>query len=61
MTELINMIYAIEEIEVRRTRLDDEVNKLAARAYPNSDDERHMSQPICYHEDSTQLKQDCNK
>ena len=23
--------------------------------------ERHMSQPICYHEDSTQLKQDCNK
>ena len=23
--------------------------------------ERHMSQPICYLEDSTQLKQDCNK
>ena len=23
--------------------------------------ERHMSQPICYHENSTQLKQDCNK
>ena len=22
---------------------------------------RHMSQPICYHENSTQLKQDCNK
>ena len=26
-----------------------------------SDSERHMSQPICYHENSTQLKQDCNK
>ena len=23
--------------------------------------ERHMSQPICYHENLTQLKQDCNK
>ena len=39
-------------IEARRTMLE-EAN---VPTY-----ERHMSQPICYHEDSTQLKQDCNK
>ncbi|KAK1401145.1 hypothetical protein POM88_000750 [Heracleum sosnowskyi] len=38
MTEVTNMVEAIEEIEVTRARLDEEVQKLATRAYPNGED-----------------------
>ncbi|KAK1394910.1 hypothetical protein POM88_013966 [Heracleum sosnowskyi] len=37
MTEVTNMVEAIEEIEVTRARLDEEVQKLATRAYPNGE------------------------
>ncbi|KAK1382953.1 hypothetical protein POM88_020688 [Heracleum sosnowskyi] len=38
LTEVTNMVEALEEIEVTRTRLDEEVHNLATRAYPNRDD-----------------------
>ncbi|KAK1364127.1 hypothetical protein POM88_039688 [Heracleum sosnowskyi] len=38
MTEVTNMVETLEEIEVTRARLDEEVQNLATRAYPNRDD-----------------------
>lgn len=38
MTEVTNMVEALDEIEVTRARLEKEVQKLATRAYPNKDD-----------------------
>ncbi|XP_074341056.1 uncharacterized protein LOC141678611 [Apium graveolens] len=37
LTDVTNMVEAIEEIEVTRAKLDEEVQKLVARAYPNRD------------------------
>ncbi|KAL8112086.1 hypothetical protein AgCh_019693 [Apium graveolens] len=37
LTDVTNMVEAIEEIEVTCAKLDEEVQKLAARAYPNRD------------------------
>ncbi|KAK1404241.1 hypothetical protein POM88_003846 [Heracleum sosnowskyi] len=60
MTEVTNMVEAIEEIEVTHNRLDQEVQKLATLAYPNRDDPAskilweeyiriaaHMTPPLC--------------
>lgn len=38
MTEVTNMVEALDEIVVTRVRLEKEVQKLATRAYPNKDD-----------------------
>ncbi|KAL8101053.1 hypothetical protein AgCh_033075 [Apium graveolens] len=37
LTDVTNMVEEIEEIEVTLAKLDEEVQKLAARAYPNRD------------------------
>ncbi|KAL8135215.1 hypothetical protein AgCh_010036 [Apium graveolens] len=60
MTDVTNMVEAIEEIVVICAKLDEEVHKLAARAYPNRDNlaskilweeyiqiASHMTSPLC--------------
>ncbi|KAL8098958.1 hypothetical protein AgCh_031604 [Apium graveolens] len=60
LTDVTNMVEAIEEIEVTRAKLDEQVQKLAARAYPNRENlsskilweeyiqiASHMTSPLC--------------
>ncbi|KAL8097294.1 hypothetical protein AgCh_030431 [Apium graveolens] len=60
LTDVTNMVKAIEEIEVTRAKLDEKVQILAARAYPNRDNlaskilweeyiqiASHMTSPLC--------------
>lgn len=50
MTEVTNMVEAMEEIEVTRSKLEENVQNLATLAYPNRDDPADPASMILWEE-----------